>query len=318
MVAGDNVIIGERAYADILNETLQNLGTETGGILLGDKVDNVWYVVESIDPGPKAILRSAYFEYDQPYVTHLANKIRRRYRAKLRLLGLWHRHPGSFDRFSSTDDRTNSTFARTCGGAAISGLVNIDPTFRMTFYLVTNSPPHAERIAVDVGDRHLPINLLRVWSSEEILARFGERPLGVRESEDVKSTGHSGPRVVPFLEKAKSWLRSDPLQSPMETSIAAPGPETSQTSDQLTLLGMFDPELAYLEAQHDYSYELALDGAGLRVTLKRSWPAPELPALLEFFFAQTKGGVIVRFGEEELPFAPGITKSLVDGAMKID
>jgi len=147
------VVLSERTLCDILHETVDNLGTETGGVLLGAHTGNSWYVVESLDPGPKAILRPSTFEYDHEYLTHLANKIARRYRSKLQLLGLWHRHPGSFDRFSATDDETNARFARLGGGVAISGLINLDPTFRMTFYRVEEEPLRYTPMRVVEGDR---------------------------------------------------------------------------------------------------------------------------------------------------------------------
>ncbi len=41
-------------------------------------------------------LKSHIFEYDQPYVQHLINKVAAIYQERLELIGLWHRHPGSF------------------------------------------------------------------------------------------------------------------------------------------------------------------------------------------------------------------------------
>src|SRR3984885_15814906 len=100
MLARPTIFLSDQSYNEILNETSQHPNTETGGVLLGNYRDDKWFVVESIDPGPKAVLLHSYFEYDHSYVNHLSNKVRQRYAAPLRLLGLWHRHPGSFDRFS--------------------------------------------------------------------------------------------------------------------------------------------------------------------------------------------------------------------------
>jgi hypothetical protein len=74
---------------------------------------------------------------------------------KLDVLGLWHRHPGSMDVFSGTDDGTNLTFARMNPNGAISGLVNIDPAFRFTLRHVT-APLHYEIVAFEVGDDLIP------------------------------------------------------------------------------------------------------------------------------------------------------------------
>lgn len=126
----DTIIFSDKSFLGIVAETYERSQTETGGILLGKIIGNTWYVIESLDPGPNSIFQQSYFEYDTPYVTHLANKITRFYQTKLQLLGLWHRHPGSFDSFSSTDDSTNREYALRNSAGAISGLVNLDPDFR--------------------------------------------------------------------------------------------------------------------------------------------------------------------------------------------
>jgi hypothetical protein len=85
----------------------------------------------------------------------LAQSVATEYEQELSLLGLWHRHPGSMDTFSGTDDGTNRTFARLNSKGAISGLVNIDPYFRFTLYHVAN-PLHYEIVEVEVGDDFIP------------------------------------------------------------------------------------------------------------------------------------------------------------------
>ena len=118
------VVFSNRAYASVLAETTEKIKTETGGLFLGTVQDDTWYIIEAIDPGPKSIFEVAYFEYDQKYTQHLINKIANLYDKKLTLIGLWHRHPGSFDQFSSTDDGTNAKYASMREEGAISALVN--------------------------------------------------------------------------------------------------------------------------------------------------------------------------------------------------
>lgn len=131
------VMFTERAYISVLSETAEKIHTETGGIFLGYRNGDIWHIVESIDPGPKSVFEVAYFEYDQKYVNHLSQKIARLYNRPLELLGLWHRHPGSFNQFSRTDNETNKKYAALHGNGAISALVNIDPDFRLTVFHVT-------------------------------------------------------------------------------------------------------------------------------------------------------------------------------------
>ena len=162
------VIFSNRAYMAILSETTEKIKTETGGVFLGCYENGVWYVIEAIDPGPKSVFQVAYFEYDQKYTEHLINKIARMYQAKLTLIGLWHRHPGSFDEFSSTDNGTNSSYAKLTPNGAISVLVNIDPKFRLTPYHV-GWPLKYTRITYKVGDSFIPENLLQLKDAEQLL-----------------------------------------------------------------------------------------------------------------------------------------------------
>lgn len=159
------VIFSDRAFAAVLAETTEKITTETGGLFLGIIQNDTWYIIEAIDPGPKSIFEVAYFEYDQKYTQHLINKIANLYSHKLDLIGLWHRHPGSFDQFSSTDDGTNAKYASMRKEGAISGLVNIDPRFRFTMYHV-GQPCRYKKIGFEIGDGLIPHELLAYKTPE--------------------------------------------------------------------------------------------------------------------------------------------------------
>lgn len=128
------VIFHPDAFHTILAETHHKHPVETGGILLGSTEGPRWYVIEVIEPGPGSVFQSHYFEYDHQFVNYLAKARARRYKIPLKLLGLWHRHPGSYDEFSATDDETNLKFAKLSTIGMLSGLVNIDPDFRFTLF----------------------------------------------------------------------------------------------------------------------------------------------------------------------------------------
>ena len=49
------VVFSDRAYAAVLAETTEKIKTETGGLFLGAVERDTWYIVETIDPGPKSI-----------------------------------------------------------------------------------------------------------------------------------------------------------------------------------------------------------------------------------------------------------------------
>lgn len=159
------VVFSNKAYNAIIRESFDKDPVETGGILLGHILDNgVWIVMEVLPPGIKCIFERAYFEYDDAFVNYLAQSVANQYKIPLELLGLWHRHPGSMDVFSSTDDGTNTTFALQSPSGVISGLVNIDPQFRLTMYHMDNprevmrqyARPIYERIEIEVGDDIIP------------------------------------------------------------------------------------------------------------------------------------------------------------------
>lgn len=165
------IIFSDRAYKSIMAETLEMIDTETGGLFLGTFVDDRCYVVEIIDPGIECIFEPAFFEYDKNYTQHLINKIAKIYDYKLELVGLWHRHPGSFDVFSAIDDITNKRYASMRDEGAISMLVNIDTEFRITPYHVT-LPLSYTKIDYKVGDKYIPKDILKLKNEDDFLNKI--------------------------------------------------------------------------------------------------------------------------------------------------
>ncbi len=159
----ETVVISNKAYNAIIRESFAKHPVETGGILLGYILNNgLWVVMEMIPPGINGVFQTAYFEYDQDFVNYLGTSVANQYKEPLQVLGLWHRHPGSMDYFSSTDDGTNSEFASKNPYGVISGLVNIDPAFRLTMYHLNHNDgvrPHNiayTTVDVEVGDDLIP------------------------------------------------------------------------------------------------------------------------------------------------------------------
>lgn len=153
------VIFSKRAMLSVVAETAEHSNSETGGVFLGFVHHRSWYVVENLDPGPHSVFTPSYFEYDREYISHLANKIARYYERRLSLIGLWHKHPGSLDRFSSTDDATNLRYATLIPEGAISCIINVDPMFRITPYYVS-LPLCYRQVPFRVGDTFFPSNSL--------------------------------------------------------------------------------------------------------------------------------------------------------------
>ena len=150
------IVFSDRAYNAIIDETFRKHPLETGGILLGHVLDNgAWIVMEVTPPGPNAVHQTAFFEYEEKFVNYIANSVASKYEIPLSMLGLWHRHPGSYDKFSSVDDGTNLKFAKLSKVGAISGLVNVDPEFRFQIWHVSD-PLHYEAVNFEVGNDIIP------------------------------------------------------------------------------------------------------------------------------------------------------------------
>lgn len=161
------VVFTRRAFNAILTETLDRSPLETGGIFIGYVLDNgIWIVVETIPPGIKTVNRQAYFEYDADFINYLSNVIAKQYKGNLQVLGLWHRHPGSMDFFSGTDDVTNLQFSKANSCGAISALVNCDPKCRITMYHVAHSGEYTKLNWV-VDDGLIPEELLALRFNDE-------------------------------------------------------------------------------------------------------------------------------------------------------
>ncbi len=166
-----HVVLSDRAYASILSEVMKNGDNETGGVLLGTIYKNIWYVVESVDPGLVTTNTQDFFRWDAEYVNHLLDKLCPIYRFMISIVGFWHRHPGSMDFFSSTDENTIRSNLKNSKYGLLSMLVNIDPKLRMTFYYCWQET--LTRVKYDVGDEYFPVELLEYAKPDGIAEKNG-------------------------------------------------------------------------------------------------------------------------------------------------
>lgn len=193
----ETVVISDKAYNAIIRESFAKHPVETGGILLGYILDNgIWVVMEMIPPGINGIFQTAYFEYDRDFVNYLGTSVANQYREPLQVLGLWHRHPGSMDYFSSTDDGTNSEFASRNSYGVISGLVNIDPKFRLTMYHLNHMEGQRPRniaystVDVEIGDDLIPEKFFKLRYVDDEHSNLNPLP-PQRQSQTVRSVPKS-------------------------------------------------------------------------------------------------------------------------------
>jgi proteasome lid subunit RPN8/RPN11 len=262
----ERVNFSSRAHAAIVAETHAQHPNETGGILLGHHSQGRWHVMEAIDPGPGAQFTPTTFEYDTAYVTHLARKLAGVYEQPLSLIGLWHRHPGSFDRFSAEDDVTNRRYAEQSPAGAISCLVNLDPHFRITAY----------HVPADLAYRRLPISCGDLAIPRALLVPRHRRCLHPAALEH-----HRQQRVLQSLLAA--WIDCSTPQ-PLAQALTA----------------LLEPLLEQLEAQERFAYALQPCGSDLCLALVersgRQQRALRLQAIDEQLWVQVPGS------QDRVPF----------------
>ena len=241
----ETVIISDKAYNAMIRESFAKHPVETGGILLGYILDNgLWVVMEMIPPGINGIFETAYFEYDQDFVNYLGTSVANQYKEPLQVLGLWHRHPGSMDHFSSTDDGTNSEFASKNPYGVISGLVNIDPSFRLTMYhLDHNNGVRPRNIAyspvdVEVGDDLIPDKFFALRYVDEDRSELHPTPTHI-------NTRVSQTRSVPKSPRNNSGDEIDEQAiSELSERSLAPTVEPNKKSQKPRFRKWFIPSIA--------------------------------------------------------------------------
>ena len=178
-----------KAYVQLLTEIADYPYVETGGVLVGQRRGNTFYIFETVDPGFKADRQRAEFSRHYEYTEHLAYKVANQYEGETTVVGYYHRHPGSYDHFSGGDDVSNLEFAQTFNGV-ISGLVNIDPDFRLAFYYISPDGRQSRSIPYKVDDRAFD-GILMLKNSDELVRyiQFNERKYLEADSFDG---GYSG------------------------------------------------------------------------------------------------------------------------------
>lgn len=278
------VVFSNRAYASVLAETTEKIKTETGGLFLGTVQDDTWYIIEAIDPGPKSIFEVAYFEYDQKYTQHLINKIANLYDKKLTLIGLWHRHPGSFDHFSSTDDGTNAKYASMRKEGAISALVNIDPKFRITMYQV-DRPCRYKKIFYDVGDNLIPDEFLKFKTPDRFFSIMENILHPVSSSSNAVEGYHKSVSLESFMKFITPMLK--------DTECKDVGTSTplEDASIQEKLIDEIVDDLTFMADTLGIETAISLDDAYLTVYQE----AYDKTTKLYFMFSKVKQAIILSY-----------------------
>ncbi len=177
------IIISDRAYISILAEALSRDPLETGGILLGHYEKDTWYVVEATDPGLSTIHNTVHHEMDDKYHNHIYPVISRLYDKDLSLVGLWHRHPGTYNSFSSDDNKTNTAYSEAIGNGTLSFLLNFVPNAQLTCYYFDHTGTGAYyKPEVKIGDKY--------FRGTDYLSLANEKTLNARKMQLRKEIEH--------------------------------------------------------------------------------------------------------------------------------
>ncbi len=331
----EKIIFSTRAYNAIIAETYGRIKTETGGILLGHIVEGVWYVIESIDPGPKSIFTPTYFEYDTEYVNNLSRAIATQYKKPLNLLGLWHRHPGSLDTFSSTDDGTNTVYAKLNPNGAISGLVNLDPDFRLTMYHVSY-PLRYESIRTDAGNSLIPEELLQLkyahvnfTQKQRVRENTKNEPIpkmqnttrehNIKNNEVKENIAENG-ALNKILEIGKKFGKEIlSIVFHKDDTVASTYQDIEPHSEQEVdekLLDILTFEETLLEEQKYYNFESEVFDNRIAYSFKLKEPQKGFLEDFNFVFLFTNEKYILIFGKTRYEYQQGIFKRLLDSIIE--
>lgn len=183
------IVFSNRAYNAMAAETFTHHPNETGGFFLGHILDNgCWIVTEVVPPGPQSTHEIAAFEYDAPLVNYMVNTVAAQSKIPPRMLGLWHRHPGTMNTFSTVDDETNARLATDQPYGILSGLVNMIPDFHLTLYHTAGFQQYSE-VSFAVGDTLIPDMYLELrYSSEGLHPALAPKKKPVCLSESLPPT----------------------------------------------------------------------------------------------------------------------------------
>lgn len=297
------VVFSNRAYASVLAETTEKIKTETGGLFLGTVQEDTWYIIEAIDPGPKSVFEIAYFEYDQKYTQHLINKIANLYDKQLTLIGLWHRHPGSFDQFSSTDDGTNAKYASMRKEGAISALVNIDPTFRITMYQV-DRPCRYRKIPYEIGDNLIPDEHLKFKTPERFYSMMNNLQHSSATAGSAGEGYHKSVSLASFMDFILPVLRDEECTD-VETNDL-PGNESTQErfADEII------DDLTFMADTLGIETAITLNDPYLTVYQE----AFDKTTKLYFMFSVVKNTVVLSYGDRYYTYRHDLFKEAFEKA----
>lgn len=207
MKNGIEIVFDKKAHLSILAEVARKPGVETGGVLLGYRQGDVYLVVEATDCGPNAECKENSVVFDEKYLNHIVRVLSGLYESPLEVLGVWHKHPYSFDEFSNDDRSVSNDLAKRIGDGAISVLVNTAPMFRFTGeYIDTDLNWISCPVKITTDDSSIIRN---VEALEEYINQVGQL-----EGEGKRLTLDGAQLLDDGLSLAEGLMLKAPIQLP--------------------------------------------------------------------------------------------------------
>jgi integrative and conjugative element protein (TIGR02256 family) len=97
------VEINKMVIDHMILETEQNLNVETGGVLLGEILENSFVINFASKPGPNAVKERNRFLKDKDYCQTFIDEMYQKYKESAVYIGEWHFHPSKNNDPSNTD-----------------------------------------------------------------------------------------------------------------------------------------------------------------------------------------------------------------------
>ena len=205
-----HVYITHNTYRGMLLEAGRHPGNESFIQMPGLRIGNNFYFNMVADSGIKAKYSPTMVEKDHQYSDHLATRISeyQDFTKGEMTLAQFHRHLrylGSYDNFSPGDFPANISLARQYGGA-ISGLMLIDPEFRLRCWYIDENGNETEA-DIEINDKAVrdAMPLIDVKRLKETVER---NEVAYREVRRVKNRPSTKSRTKEsILSKVSNVLR---------------------------------------------------------------------------------------------------------------
>lgn len=176
------VVLSPLAWTLMISQSYLNDPNETGGALLGYRDGTTVHVTVALPPGPRSQASPVMLKYNEEFQNYVFGVITELMGQKAGLLGLWHRHPGSLDRFSGVDAVAHEQFGKVLNGGVISLLLNLDGpegSPRVTGYFVDTKEMVYHLIPVTVEETAGQLLI----PAEEIIRKYTARPAQPKQQE---------------------------------------------------------------------------------------------------------------------------------------